>query len=282
MNSGILLIDKAPGWTSHDVVAKCRGILQQKSIGHAGTLDPMATGLLVLFTGRGTKAIPYFPGDKAYTASFRFGFDTDTQDITGQVTQAYGFIPSSSDIKGILPKFTGEIYQIPPMVSAVKVNGQRLYKLARKGLEVERKPRLITIFSFEYLGDENGEHTIAVACSSGTYVRTLIYDIGHALGSGAAMTSLRRTRSGPYLVSQSCSVAEASSERVLPLDSLFKDLPAITLSGRQAILAKNGGGFPAKGVCGFCRVYDENGEFLLLGRVEGGVGLTEKSFYKLG
>lgn len=284
MTDGLLLIDKAPGWTSHDVVAKCRGLLRERRVGHGGTLDPMATGLLVLFAGRATRAVPYLPGDKTYVARLRFGTETDTQDSTGRVLRVCGHIPSEPEVREILPKFTGPLTQIPPMVSAVQVNGQRLYKLARQGIEVERAPRPVTVYALEPLGFDGEEYSLSVTCSAGTYVRTLIHDIGHALGTCAVMTALRRVRSGPFSVGDACPVEVAAPERLLPVDTLFSTYPPLTLSPAYEKAARNGASFPAQGggdirEGSFVRVYDENGEFLLLGRLEKEHIVTEKSFF---
>ncbi|MDR1669359.1 MAG: tRNA pseudouridine(55) synthase TruB [Oscillospiraceae bacterium] len=216
MLTGILLVDKAPGWTSHDVVAKCRGILREKRIGHGGTLDPMATGLLVLFVGTATKLVSRLPGEKEYAAKLRFGLETDTYDTEGRTVRLYDNIPGAGELQAVLPRFTGDITQIPPMVSAVKIGGKKLYELARKGIEVERQPRPVTVRELAWLSEEDGEHTLSVRCSAGTYVRALIHDIGHELGSGAVMTALRRTRSGPFCVDGAVPVEDVSPERVMP------------------------------------------------------------------
>lgn len=214
MLNGIVLVDKAPGWTSHDVVAKCRGLLREKRIGHGGTLDPMATGLLVLFVGPSTKLVSHIPGEKTYIATMRFGLETDTYDTEGNTTREYDRIPSAEELKAVLPNFTGEITQIPPMVSAVKVGGKKLYELARKGIEIERQPRPVTVHEFSWLSGQDNEHTVLVRCSAGTYVRALIHDIGHTLGTGAVMTALRRTHSGPFCVDYAVPIQEITPERV--------------------------------------------------------------------
>jgi len=213
-----VLVDKAPGWTSHDVVAKCRGLLRERKIGHGGTLDPMATGLLVLFVGSATKLVSRLPGEKTYTASLRFGLETDTYDAEGRTVREYDRIPSAEELKAVLPRYTGDLLQIPPMVSAIKINGKKLYELARKGVEVERPPRPVTVSEFTWIGERDGEHTVEIVCSAGTYVRSLIHDIGHELGSGAVMTALRRIRSGPFRVEDAVPVEEVTPERVLPVD----------------------------------------------------------------
>ena len=214
MLNGILLVDKAPGWTSHDVVAKCRGILRERRIGHGGTLDPMATGLLVLLVGPSTKLSSRIPGDKEYIASMRFGLDTDTHDTEGKVVREYGFIPKTSELEAVLPQFRGELAQIPPMVSAIKIGGKKLYELARKGIEIEREARPVKINELSLQNENAGEYTLRVRCSAGTYIRALIRDIGHTLGTGAVMTALRRTASGPFRVEDAVPV-EAVHDRLL-------------------------------------------------------------------
>ncbi|MCL2003888.1 MAG: tRNA pseudouridine(55) synthase TruB [Oscillospiraceae bacterium] len=214
MLNGILLVDKAPGWTSHDVVAKCRGLLRERRIGHGGTLDPMATGLLVLLVGPSTKLSSRLPGEKTYVASLRFGLETDTYDAEGQTVRRYDRIPAADELRAVLPRYTGDLLQTPPMVSAVKIGGKKLYELARKGIEVERPPRPVTVEEFCWLEERDGAHTVRIRCSAGTYVRSLIHDIGRELGSGAVMTALRRTRSGPFRVEDAVPVEAVSPELV--------------------------------------------------------------------
>ena len=223
MLSGILLVDKAPGWTSHDVVAKCRGLLREKRIGHGGTLDPMATGLLVLFVGPATKLVSKLPGEKIYIASLRFGLETDTYDTEGRTVREYGYIPSADELRAVLPRYTGDLMQTPPMVSAVKINGKKLYELARKGVEVERPPRPVTVHELCWLAENDGAHTLQVRCSAGTYVRALIHDIGHELGSGAVMTALRRTNSGPFCTDDAVPVEQVTAGRVMAAEDRWFD-----------------------------------------------------------
>ncbi|MBQ3010606.1 MAG: tRNA pseudouridine(55) synthase TruB, partial [Oscillospiraceae bacterium] len=196
--NGIILIDKPRDWTSHDVVGKLRRLLQERRIGHSGTLDPLATGLLVVFVGRATRAVEFAEADaKQYIAGLRLGVETDTQDITGTILKETECCVTQEELKAVLPRFMGEISQIPPMYSALKVNGQKLYDIARKGGEVERKPRQITIHSLELVDNshlEEGDYCLDVTCSKGTYIRTLCHDIGEALGVGGTMSSLRRVR----------------------------------------------------------------------------------------
>lgn len=284
MPSGLILIDKAPDWTSHDVVAKCRGLLHEKRIGHTGTLDPMATGLLVLLIGRATRAAVYCPGEKTYKARLRFGLETDTQDSSGNIVRNYDNIPDAAALQNILPLFTGAITQIPPMVSAVKVGGKRLYALAREGKEVERAPRPVTIHGLCYLGQEKEEHILRVTCSAGTYIRTLIHDIGKALETGAVMTGLRRENAGSFSVEDAVSVEDACWERLIPTDRLFKAFPAVTVLEKDLTHALNGAPFsvPSGLPEGKCRVYDKTGRFLLLGEHSGSVVRTIKSFWEWG
>jgi len=196
--NGVLIIDKPEGWTSHDVVAKLRGALRIKRIGHGGTLDPMATGVLPIFIGTATRlSNTSTDADKEYIAGIKLGTVTDTQDITGNILSENEVTVTLDDLKAILPRFTGPQKQIPPMFSAKKKDGKKLYELARKGIEVEREPRDIEIFELDLTtqGDQ-----FRVKCSKGTYIRTLCHDIGTALGCGAVMSSLRRTISGSYKI----------------------------------------------------------------------------------
>ena len=191
--NGIILIDKPQGWTSHDVVAKLRGILHERRIGHSGTLDPLATGLLVVFVGRATRAVEFAEADsKEYIAGLRLGLSTDTQDISGNVISECSDLPDEEAVYRAVNGFVGDIEQIPPMYSAVKIGGKKLYELARKGQSVERTPRKITVSSIEIIGREGGDYLLKIACSKGTYVRTLCNDIGASLGCGACMSSLRK------------------------------------------------------------------------------------------
>ena len=283
MPDGLLLVDKERDWTSHDVAAKCRSLLHERRVGHGGTLDPMATGLLVIFAGRATRAVPYLPGNKTYTARMRFGIETDTQDITGRVTREHERIPPEGELIAALPRFTGDIEQIPPMVSAVQIGGQRLYKLARQGIEIARPARPVTIESLRLTGCADGEYELEISCSAGTYIRTLIHDLGRALGSGAVMTALRRTRSGPFSVENALPVRDVTEAALMPTDRLFEEYPALTLPPAHEKAARNGCSFPAGEVflesC-MVRVYDAAGSFFMLGRHENGLIHTEKSFFQ--
>jgi len=290
--SGVLIIDKPSEWTSHDVVAKLRGVLRQRRIGHGGTLDPMATGVLPVFVGRATRAAEFCGNaDKEYVAGIKFGIVTDTQDITGNVLEEKAVAVEVSDLAELLPQFRGRLEQIPPMYSAVKQGGKKLYELARKGIEVERKPRDIFVSELELIPAEMGDDpTLRIVCSKGTYVRTLCHDIGAALGCGAALSSLRRTRAGVYSADQSYTLDEvtaaASSGSLqnlfLPVDSIFSDFPAITLSEADVRKVKNGVRIKVSNCeSGRYRVYALGGEFLLLGDVLSGQLCAVKSFFEV-
>ena len=280
--TGILLIDKEPDWTSHDVIAKLRGVLKERRMGHAGTLDPMATGLLVVLCGRATRAATFAEADeKEYVAALRLGISTDTQDITGRVLSESALRPTAAEVAAVLPRFTGEIMQLPPMYSAIKIKGQKLYDIARRGGDVEREPRPITIHALELMGEESGDYLLRVRCSKGTYIRTLCHDIGAALGCGGTMASLRRVRCGVFSVSEACTVGEAGESRLLPLDSLFADREAVTLSRRAERFCRCGNDFALERADGEYRLFAESGEFLALGRAENGRGHVIKSFYEV-
>jgi tRNA pseudouridine55 synthase len=207
--NGILLIDKPQGFTSHDVVAKLRRLTGERRIGHSGTLDPMATGLLVLFLGRATRAVEFAEADeKEYIAGLRLGVVTDTQDITGNVQSSVTSKVTESELNAILQLFYGEQTQIPPMYSAIKMEGRKLCDLARRGVEVERKPRKIFVSRLSVIGVTDEDFILDVVCSKGTYIRTLCHDIGAALGCGACLSALRRTRAGRFSISDAHMLAE--------------------------------------------------------------------------
>ena len=250
--NGVLLIDKPQEFTSFDVVAVVRRLAGQKKIGHTGTLDPNATGVLVVLLGNATKAQDLILNhDKTYIADFRLGITTDTLDIWGEVTNEKKSSVTGEDIQNILPEFTGEISQIPPMFSAVQKNGQRLYDLARQGIEVERESRNVIIYSLELLGfdEETQCGKLKVACSKGTYIRTLIDDIGRKLGAGAVMTALRRTSACGFDISDCITLDSARElaenskleERLLSVESLFESLGYVSVSDAQAKRFSNGG-----------------------------------------
>ena len=228
MANGILVIDKPADWTSHDVVAKLRGILHEKRIGHAGTLDPMATGVLPIFVGRATRAVEFAADrEKEYIAGLRLGTVTDTQDITGSILSTAPVTVTREDVEQVLSRFRGESQQVPPMYSAIKKNGKKLYELARRGEEVERQPRPITLYELELLEQvSDTEYLLRVLCSKGTYVRTLCHDIGQALGCGGTMFSLRRTKAAGFDLSQAVTLEQVAAmpepaARLLPVDAYF-------------------------------------------------------------
>lgn len=303
MPNGILIIDKPEGWTSMDVCAKLRGVFHEKRVGHGGTLDPMATGVLPIFIGRATRAAEFAEkSDKEYIAGLKLGVATNTQDTTGEVLEEHPVEASRTQLEEVLEQFRGDIMQIPPMYSAIKINGKKLYELARKGREVERPARPVTIKALEIL-DQQGEdlYTIRVRCTKGTYIRTLCHDIGAALGCGGCMASLRRTMAAGFTPENAywdwgklptmgdILRSECPEEFLLPVDCVFKDLPAVAIMGRPAALARNGAPFPAKAPQGamstwrdggLCRVYDGK-EFLAVGRYVGKEIKIVKSFFQV-
>lgn len=288
--NGILLIDKPSGWTSNDVVIKLKGMLRTRRVGHSGTLDPMATGLLVVFVGRATRAVQFAEAhSKRYVASLRLGLITDTLDTTGTVLETREHSCGESELLAVLPRFRGELSQLPPMYSAIKVNGQRLYDIARKGGEVERKARNITIHSLELTGREGEDYVLDVSCSKGTYIRSLCADIGDALGCGGCMSALRRVSAGYFAVSQALSleqVQQAADEGraeslLLPVDSLFASLPEYIAPSSEERRIRVGGELPTALADGEYRVYSQSREFLMLGRAENGILRTVKSFFEV-
>ncbi len=298
MANGVLVVDKPSGWTSHDVVGKLRGVFHERRVGHGGTLDPMATGVLPVFLGRATRAADFVTqGEKEYIAALRLGVVTNTQDTTGETVATHP-VPGDAmaRLRALLPQFTGELQQIPPMYSAIKKEGKKLYELARKGLEVEREPRRVTIHTLELLEGEEippelrgpeGADTVyfRVVCSKGTYVRTLCHDLGEALGCGGCMAALRRTRVGQFSLARAAAleelVAAPSPEAYLrPVEDCFPQ-PKRAVSGRALRLARNGNPFPLDAPDGTYRVFDGEGEFLLLGSCQAGECRIIKSFYEV-
>lgn len=276
--NGIICINKPQGFTSFDVIAKMRGILKMKRLGHSGTLDPMATGVLPVFAGNCTKAISLIPHTgKSYIAGFKLGLVTDTQDTTGKILSEAKAEISAKQLEKAAEKFVGEISQIPPMYSAVSVGGKRLYELARKGIEVEREARKITVYSFDVLeyDVEKAEGKISVSCSGGTYVRTLIHDLGQVFGCGAAMTSLVRTCSNGFMLEDCVTLEQLEKFRdegtletvIRPVERLFKDLPVIRLNEMKTKMYKNGVKLYLDKLKGFdgkeqYRVYSDKNEFI--------------------
>ena len=289
--NGIVIIDKPAGWTSMDVCAKVRGIFHEKRVGHGGTLDPMATGVLPVFLGRATRAVEFASeSEKEYVAGLRLGVETNTQDTTGTVLETHPVDVTLEALEAALEPFRGDIQQIPPMYSAIKVGGKKLYELARRGQEIERKPRSITIHELELLEGEGTEYVLRVRCSKGTYVRTLCHDLGSALGCGGCMSSLRRTRAGSFTLSQAVTMQQVldfaaehdPQELLMPVDAVFSVHPPLIVTLGQAAKLKNGAQVRDwQFRPGTYRVYAEDGEFLLLGRVENGLLTTIKSFFEV-
>ena len=284
--NGIVIVDKPQDWTSQDVTAKLRRVFNTRRIGHGGTLDPLATGVLPIFVGRATRAVEFFEhADKVYEATLPLGKTTDTEDITGTGLEEKPVAVSEADFLAVLEQFRGEIQQIPPMYSAIKVGGQKLYDLARQGKEVERKSRTITIFALDLLEFAGNTAKLRVHCSKGTYIRTLCKDIGAALGCGGCMAALRRTGAGNYPIEQAVKLetlleSENPAQYLLPVDSLFAMHPAITLTEKQALRCRNGNSFSIDLPDGTYRAYDKAGAFLMLAKVESGVMSTIKSFFE--
>ncbi|MCI6096782.1 MAG: tRNA pseudouridine(55) synthase TruB [Clostridiales bacterium] len=291
MANGILVIDKSAGWTSQDVAAKLRGVFHERRVGHGGTLDPMATGVLPVFIGRATRAAEFLESaEKEYVAGLRLGVVTDTQDTSGTVLETNSACVTRAQLEAALRQFLGPIEQIPPMYSAIKINGQKLYELARRGQEVARRPRSITIHALELLEGEGADWTIRVRCSKGTYVRTLCHDLGRALGCGGCMSSLRRTRAGSFTLAQAVTMQQVldfaagqdPQQLLMPVDAVFAAHPPLIVTLGQAAKLKNGAQVKDwQFQPGTYRVYAEDGEFLLLGHVEGGVLTTIKSFFEV-
>ena len=291
MPNGIVIIDKPQGWTSMDVCAKLRGILHEKRVGHAGTLDPMATGVLPVFVGQATKAVSFAEGgQKVYEAVLQLGLVTDTQDTTGAVLEAHPVTVGADNVRAALEHFTGELLQLPPMYSALKVNGQKLYDLARQGKTVERKARPIEIYSITYGGSPaENEYVLEVTCSKGTYIRTLLEDIADALGQKGTMSALRRTCAGLYTEADTHTLEEilAAKEQgpaalealMLPVESVFIPLPLLVVEPWVEQHLYNGcptSRYPAAD--GRYRVRNAAGQFLGLANITGGVLRVEKLF----
>lgn len=288
--NGIMLIDKPCDWTSHDVVGKLRGILHERRIGHSGTLDPMATGLLVVFVGRATRAVEFAEADsKEYIAGLRLGISTDTQDITGNTLKSSNSLPSKAELEQALSAFKGEISQIPPMYSAIKVGGRKLYELARRGESVERKPRRVTIDKLDIIGENESDYVLDVVCSKGTYIRTLCNDIGDTLGCGGCMSSLRRVKAGAFSIEKAHTIDEIQAaadnggldEIIIPVDRLFSTYPELTVRDTAEKKLRNGNVIKLAAPNGTYRVYTETGGFLLLGEASDNKLKTIKSFFEV-
>ena len=286
MPNGILIIDKPAGWTSMDVCAKIRGILREKRVGHGGTLDPMATGVLPVFVGRATRAVEFAEnGRKEYRAGLRLGLVTDTQDVTGTILETRPVTADREDVASALAGFRGDIRQIPPMYSAVKIQGKKLYELARRGKEVERKPRPVTIHELELLEAESEtDYQFRCLCSKGTYIRTLCHDLGQTLGCGGALYSLRRTMAAGFTLAEAVTLEdlqEQGESLLRPLDSLFVHYPALTVrSPGQEKRVRCGNPIALPGTAdGTYRVYGREGDFLCLSQARDGVLSSVKNFF---
>ncbi len=287
--TGVLILDKPAEFTSFDAVAVCRRLCHERKIGHTGTLDPMATGVLPLLLGKATRAASLLEDtDKEYEAGFQLGVSTDTEDSTGKVLATSDTPVSKEALEALLPRFRGEIMQVPPMYSAVSKDGKRLYELARKGIEVEREARPITIYRLELTGydEKTREGTLRVSCSKGTYIRTLIADLAKAAGSLGVMTALRRTHACGFTLADAVTLDEARAlseagtleEKLRPVESLFVHLPEVAVSAAQAVRFQNGGQLDLSRIARFrrekpeegqaFRVKGEDGAFLGLGKIE--------------
>ena len=281
--TGIILLDKPKDITSFGAVARVRRICGEKKCGHTGTLDPMATGVLTVMLGGATRFIELLPShNKAYRAAFRLGTTTDTLDITGKVLETREVNVTAEEVRAKLNDFIGDISQLPPMYSAVSVDGQRLYDLARQGIEIERKPREVTVFSIDVLSEneKDGEYEIQVECSSGTYIRTLISDLGEALGCGAVMTDLRRTKANGFGIERSVTLEQLEeatnngriSDLLIPVDVALEEYPVIRVSEAQAKRFRNGGELSLDRLkyprmLGYFRVYDPDKNFIGIGEI---------------
>ena len=291
MMQGILIVDKPTDWTSFDVIAKLRGILGTRKLGHSGTLDPMATGVLPVFCGGASKAVDLqLDHTKAYRAVLKLGARTDTGDVTGTVLETAPVTAGEKELLEVLPQFVGSQMQTPPMYSAVKINGQPLYKMARQGIEVERKARPIEIFSLEYGGSPaENEYELTVRCSKGTYIRVLLEDIAAAMGQKGSMSALRRVAAGVYTEADAHTLEEIQAAKnegpaalealMLPVESVFGSLPLLTVAPKVEQHLYNGcptSRYPAAD--GRYRVRNEAGQFLGLANIVGGVLKVEKLF----
>ena len=285
--NGIVIVDKPQDWTSQDVTARLRRVFNTRRIGHGGTLDPMATGVLPVFVGRATRGVEFFEhAEKTYETVLRLGLTTDTEDVWGETVEERPVAYTEAELETVLEQFRGEILQIPPMYSALKVNGQKLCDLARKGKEVERKPRPITIHELTLL--EAGENTLRlrVRCSKGTYIRTLCKDIGQTLGCGGCMAELRRVSAGEYTIAESVplqTLLDAQDPEIYlrDVDTMFRNYPRITLTPNQEKRCRNGNSFTVNLQEGTYRAYSQSGAFLMLAKVEDSVMSTVKSFFEV-
>jgi tRNA pseudouridine55 synthase len=265
--NGIVIVDKPQEWTSQDVTARLRRVFNTRRIGHGGTLDPMATGVLPVFVGRATRGVEFFEhAEKIYEATIRLGLTTDTEDVTGTPLTEQEVHITEEEFYGILPKFRGKIQQIPPMYSALKVNGQKLCDLARKGKEVERQPREIEIFELECLEFCGDIARLRVHCSKGTYIRTLCKDIGQALGCGGCMAALRRVTAGEYTIAEAVPLqtlldTENPEQYLRGVDTMFRNYEAVTLTANQEKRCRNGNSFSVSMADGYYRAYAQSANF---------------------
>ena len=285
--NGIVIVDKPQDWTSQDVTARLRRVFNTRRIGHGGTLDPMATGVLPVFVGRGTRGVEFFEhAEKTYETVLRLGLLTDTEDVWGETLEERPVSFTQEQLETVLESFRGEILQVPPMYSALKVNGQKLCDLARKGKEVERKPRPITIHELTLLEVTENTLRLRVRCSKGTYIRTLCKDIGEALGCGGCMQELRRVTAGEYTIEEAVPLqtlleTENPESYLRGVDTMFRNYPEVKLTANQEKRCRNGNAFSVNLAEGTYRAYSRDGEFLMLAKVEDGVMSTIKSFFEV-
>ncbi len=285
--NGIVIVDKPQEWTSQDVTARLRRVFNTRRIGHGGTLDPMATGVLPVFVGRGTRGVEFFEhAEKAYEATLLLGRTTDTEDIFGTTLTEQEVHLTEEEFLAVLPRFRGKILQVPPMYSALKINGQKLCDLARKGKEVERQPREIEILELTCLEFSGSTARLRVKCSKGTYIRTLCKDIGEALGCGGCMQQLRRVQAGEYTIEEAIPLqtlleTEDPGQYLRSVDTMFRNYPAVTLSTKQETRCRHGNSFTIQLESGIYRCYSQSGEFLMLARVDENVMSTIKSFFEV-
>ena len=285
--NGIVIVDKPQGWTSQDVTARLRRVFSTRRIGHGGTLDPMATGVLPVFVGRATRGVEFFEhAEKTYETVLRLGLTTDTEDVTGTVLTETMPNISREELEKTLEFFRGDILQVPPMYSALKVNGHKLCDLARKGQEIAREPRPITIHELTLLSFHGTEAALRVRCSKGTYIRTLCKDIGEKLGCGGCMAALRRVQAGEYTIGEAVPLetlleTDKPEEYLRNVDTMFRAYPPVTLTENQDKRCRNGNSFSVKLPEGLFRAYSAAGEFLMLAEVKNGVMETVKSFFEV-
>ncbi len=267
--TGLLILNKPTGLTSHDVVAHVRRITQTRQVGHAGTLDPMATGVLVVCLGKATRISEYLLGhDKRYRAKIRLGVETNTYDADGAVTATCKVNVDRADVENALQRFVGKIQQVPPMYSAIKRQGQKMYELARQGIEVVREARSVVVYSIELLDFQTPDVTIEVTCSAGTYIRSIAHDLGAASGTGAHLIELTRTASGPFTLDQALELEQLEEQwpaHLRSIDEALSDWPLVVLDAADRIRALNGAPIYTLKITGtHCRTHDEQGNLLAL------------------